>query len=62
MNRLSEISYEVEHDIVELSKMIIELRDKRGDKLIAWMESLREQGLEDYEIVMQLVHAHGGME
>jgi hypothetical protein len=62
MNRLSEISYEVEHDIVELSKMIIELRDKHGDKLLPWMESLREQGLEDYEIVMQLVHAHGGME
>jgi hypothetical protein len=62
MNRLSEISYEVEHDIVELSKMIIELRDKHGDKLVPWMESLREQGLEDYEIVMQLVHAHGGME
>ncbi len=62
MNRLSEISYEVEHDIVELSKMIIELRDKHGDKLMPWMESLREQGLEDYEIVMQLVHAHGGME
>ena len=38
MNRLSEISYEVEHDIVELSKMIIEVRAKRGDKLIAWME------------------------
>jgi hypothetical protein len=62
MNRLSEISYEVEHDIVELSKMIIELRDKHGDKLMPWMESLRKQGLEDYEIVMQLVHAHGGME
>lgn len=59
---LSELSYEIEHDIIRLSKMIIELRDKRGDKLIAWMESLREQGLEDYEIVMQLVHAHGGME
>ena len=62
MNRLSELSYEIEHDIVELSKMIIELRDKHGDKLLPWMESLREQGLEDYEIVMQLVHAHGGME
>jgi len=62
MNRLSELSYEIEHDIVALSKMIIELRDKHGDKLMPWMESLREQGLEDYEIVMQLVHAHGGME
>lgn len=62
MNRLSEISYEVEHDIVELSKMLFELRDKYGDKLMPCMESLREQGLEDYEIVMQLVHAHGGME
>ena len=62
MNRLSELSYEIEHDIVALSKMIIELRDKHGDKLLPWMESLREQGLEDYEIVMQLVHAHGGME
>ncbi|HPY60750.1 MAG TPA: hypothetical protein PLG55_08515 [Methanospirillum sp.] len=43
------------------------IRDKHGDKLLPWMESLREQGLEDYEIVMQLVvmqlvHAHGGME
>jgi hypothetical protein len=62
MRSLSEISYEIEHDIVALSKMIIELRDKHGDKLLPWMESLREQGLEDYEIVMQLVHAHGGME
>jgi len=62
MNRLSELSYEIEHDIIRLSKMIIELRDKHGDKLLPWMESLREQGLEDYEIVMQLVHAHGGME
>ena len=62
MRSLSEISYGVEHDIVVLSKMIIELQDKYGDKLMPWMESLRQQGLEDYEIVMQLVHAHGGME
>lgn len=34
MNRLSELSYEIEHDIVALSKMIIELRDKHGDKLV----------------------------
>jgi len=52
MRSLTEISYEVEHDIVELSKMLFELRDKHGDKLVPWMESLREQGLEDYEIVM----------
>lgn len=62
MRSLSELSYEIEHDIVALSRMIIELQDKHGDKLIPWMESLRRQGLEDYEIVMQLVHAHGGME
>lgn len=26
------------------------------------MKAFREDGLEDYEIVMQLVHLHGGME
>jgi len=62
MNRLSEISYEVEHDIVGLTKMLFELRDKHGDKLMDTMIAYRAGGLEDYEIVMQLVHAHGGME
>ena len=62
MRSLSEISYEVEHDIVVLTKMLFELRDKHGEKLLPWMQSLREQGLEDYEIVMQLVRNHGEME
>jgi len=62
MRSLSEISYEVEHDIIALTKMLFELRDKHGDKLMCRMKALREQGLEDYEIVIQLVYYHGGME
>ena len=62
MRSLSEISYETEHDIIALTKMLFELRDRYGYNLMERMEKMREDGLEDYEIVMQLVHAHGGME
>lgn len=62
MRSLSEISYETEHDIIALTKMLFELRDKHGDKLMDMMKAFREDGLQDYEIVMQLVHLHGGME
>lgn len=62
MRSLSEISYETEHDILELTKMLFELRDRYGDKLMDMMKAFREDGREDYEIVMQLVHLHGGME
>ena len=59
---LSELSYEIEHDIIRLTKMLLELRDRYGYNLMERMEKMREDGLEDYEIVMQLVHAHGGRE
>lgn len=63
MRGIHEIAYETEHDIIELTKMLFELRECHGEeKLMQLLKQMRDDGMEDYEIVIRLVQDHGGME